>query len=104
MSLNMSSFDHSTRSAAGCVEIHPARGRSLFLLMVGLLLLGLSMTKRLDHDEHQFIASGVLWARRGLLPYRDYPYFHMPYMVFVYGLLFKLSDHLLLVARVFTVL
>src|SRR5690349_6190270 len=59
-----------------------------------LILLGLSLCKRLDHDEHQFIASATLLARRGLLPYRDYPYFHMPHMVFIYAALFRFSDHL----------
>src|SRR3982751_2501664 len=55
---------------------------SIVFLPLLLSLLGLSLFKRLDHDEHQFIASAALLARRGLLPYRDYPYFHMPHMVF----------------------
>ena len=53
----------------------------------------------LDHDEHQFVASGVLLARRGLLPYRDYPYFHTPYLVLAYGVLFRCTAYLLLSAR-----
>src|SRR5438105_3710278 len=71
-------------------------------LAVLLLLIARAMFKRLDHDEHQFIASAVMLSRRSLLPYRDYPHFHMPYLVAVYALLFKLSDHLLLTARLFS--
>jgi hypothetical protein len=35
----------------------------------------------LIHDEHQFIVPGLLTLRDGLLPYRDYPLFHVPYVV-----------------------
>src|SRR5881392_3436095 len=48
-----------------------------------LLLMSISVAHPLDHDEHQFIASGALLARRGLLPYRDYPYFHLPNLVLI---------------------
>jgi len=59
------------------------------------------MGKDVDVDENGFIASGALLARHGQLPYRDYHYNHMPTEVFVYAALFRLTDHLLLVARVF---
>jgi hypothetical protein len=72
-----------------------------FVLLIAAELL-LVFGKALDHDEHQFIASGVLLARRGLLPYRDYPYFHTPDLTFIYAGLFRLSDHLLLSARLFS--
>ena len=55
----------------------------------------------MDIDEHGFIASGALMARAGLLPYRDYHYNHMPTEVFVYAALFRMTDHLLLAARLF---
>jgi hypothetical protein len=74
----------------------------LIALLAVVLILG--MTKPLDHDEHQFVAAGALLARRGLLPYRDYPYFHMPNLVFVDALLFRCSDHLLLAARAVSIL
>ncbi|MDB5319757.1 MAG: hypothetical protein JWN40_1388 [Phycisphaerales bacterium] len=74
----------------------------LAVLFVSLVLLG--VTKPLDHDEHQFVAAGALLARRGLLPYRDYPYFHMPNLVFVDAVLFRFSDHLLLAARAVSIL
>ncbi|MBN3040296.1 MAG: hypothetical protein JW867_04145, partial [Candidatus Omnitrophica bacterium] len=69
-----------------------------------LLLFSLSMNTPLDHDEHQFIASAKLFADNSLLPYIDYPYFHMPYLVFIYALLFKLSASPLIAARLFSVL
>lgn len=66
------------------------------------LLFAVAMTKDFSHDEHQHIAGGALFARHGLLPYRDFPYFHTPYLVFVYGWLFGGGNHLLLIARTFS--
>jgi len=68
------------------------------------ILFGRAVERPLSHDEHQFVASGALLANEGLVPYVDYAYFHMPYLTFVYGALFGLSDHLLLTARAFSVL
>lgn len=59
--------------------------------------------KGLSHDEHQHVAAGALIAREGLLPYVDFPFFHTPYLPYLYALLFSFSDHLLLTARLFTV-
>jgi len=67
------------------------------------VLIGVAMSRAVDHDEHSFIAAGVLLARDGLLPYRDYPYFHLPTLVFVYAAIFKTTNHLLLGARGFNV-
>lgn len=45
-----------------------------------------------SHDEDQFIASAVLLLRNHLLPYRDYPYFHLPNLTFLYaGVIFVLG-------------
>ena len=52
------------------------------------------------HDEHQFIAPGALLASHGLLPYRDYPYFHMPNVAFFYGALDCVFPYRVLPARV----
>lgn len=71
------------------------------LIFPFVLLLG--VTKGLNHDEHQHIAAGVLLGSEGLLPYRDFPHFHTPYLAFVYALLFHTTDHLLLAARLFSV-
>ncbi len=61
------------------------------------------MTKPLDHDEHQFVASGWLIVHQALLPYRDFPYFHLPYLSLVYALAYLFTDHLLLTARLISV-
>ena len=83
-----------------------ARDARVFLIVCALVLpfvLQLAMTQSFSHDENQHIAAGALVAREGLLPYRDFPHFHTPYLAFVYALLFQGADHLLLVARLFTV-
>ncbi|HZK80355.1 MAG TPA: hypothetical protein VFC46_04790, partial [Humisphaera sp.] len=69
-----------------------------------LILFAKSMHEPVDHDENQFIASGVLLARHGLLPYRDYPYFHLPYMVYLYAAVFRVCPCLLLGARLVSTL
>ncbi len=81
-------------------------------ILVLLLFLGFStvyifsraMNMGYNHDEDQFIASASLLARQGLLPYLDYPYFHMPNLVFIYALLYQVVSTLLLWTRVFSVL
>jgi hypothetical protein len=70
------------------------------LCLLALLVGGYALGKPIDHDEHQFIASGVLLARDGLLPYLDYPYFHLPNLIFLYALAFSISPYLLLSARI----
>lgn len=75
-----------------------------FLLVVFVLLFHLSMQHGVNHDEHQFVASGVLLTRNGLLPYVDYPYFHAPYLVFIYAALFSFSPYLFWSAHLFSVL
>ena len=78
--------------------------------MVGLvaagftLLLGHAMVAPFGHDEHQFVFSGQLLADQALLPYLDFPYNHSPYLVFLYGALFKLTDFDLLAARAISAL
>jgi 4-amino-4-deoxy-L-arabinose transferase-like glycosyltransferase len=77
--------------------------RAILLVIALFLLFAQSMTKPLDHDEHQFVASGKVFADHLFLPYRDYPYFHMPYLALIYAGLFTLSDHLLFAARLLSV-
>jgi hypothetical protein len=69
-----------------------------------LLLFGRSMTRPLNHDEHQFVAPAALLTGGGFLPYRDYPYFHMPNQVLLYAALTWWTPHKLLVARAVQVL
>ncbi len=75
---------------------------ALFFAALFVLLFAANVQKPLDHDEHQFVASGALLAERGLLPYRDYAYFHVPNLAFVYAALFGTSRHYLLAARLFS--
>ena len=58
-----------------------------------------AMIMSLSHDENQFVASAYLFSSKGLLPYLDYPYFHMPNLIFIYAGLFKVFGYPLLVAR-----
>ena len=87
---------------------HPLTRRLAFwtlVVFVGALLLvfGRSMHADMDVDEPPFVCSGALLARRGLLPYRDYHYNHMPTEVMVYAMLFRASPYLLMTARSFQV-
>lgn len=95
-----------TDSAAPAATTEPIRWLRDFLIVAALALpfvLALSMNRGLNHDEHQHIAAGAVFAREGLLPYRDFPHFHTPYLAFIYGALFRVSDHLMLAARLFSV-
>jgi hypothetical protein len=74
-------------------------------LFLFTLALNVSRAVRDDysHDEDQFIASARLLLDEGQLPYLDYPFFHTPYLIFVYALLFTLtSNYNLLAARLFS--
>jgi hypothetical protein len=72
----------------------------VFVLGAMLILSAAALPRQLDHDEHQFVASGVLLARNGLLPYFDYPYFHVPNLVFLYAAVDLFAASPLLAARI----
>lgn len=78
-----------------------------FLCSMFILLLGKNMQEPLHHDEHMYVTSGAMLSDQAMLPYKDYAYFQMPDLVFVYAALFKGldvftdSDLNLLAARVF---
>jgi hypothetical protein len=71
---------------------------------VFLLLFSRSMSRFMDLDEHQFVAPPLLLNQDGLLPYRDYPYFHMPNLVFLYAVVLQWLPYKLLAARTVSVL
>ncbi len=77
----------------------PAIGATLFLLLVAAVLFDRAMTQSLSHDEHQFIAAGWWLAKASLLPYRDFPYHHMPYQIPLNALAVTLSPYVLLSGR-----
>lgn len=74
--------------------------------LAGVLALALVASKAFEgfahRDEHQFIVPGLLTMREGLLPYRDYPLFHMPYLVLLHGALGAGTGWPLLSARAVT--
>jgi 4-amino-4-deoxy-L-arabinose transferase-like glycosyltransferase len=76
----------------------------ILFVLIAITLFGIAMSRGLNRDENQFIAAGALFARQGLLPYRDYPYFHVPNLMFIYAALFRCSSYLLLTSRLFSVL
>jgi hypothetical protein len=84
----------------------------LLPILLGLLLLAFAMAlifacammHGYNHDENQFIASGYLLAKQGLLPDLDYPYFHMPNLVLIYALIYMQVTNLLFWARLFSAL
>ncbi len=86
-----------------------AQGRLLavyaaFFALTALLLVNEAMVRGLGHDEHQFVASGRLLADEGLWPYLDYPYFHLPYLAGLYGLVYRFTPAGFLAARAVSVL
>lgn len=81
--------------------------RIVFLLLViaagGLLLFARGMDRDLNHDEHQFLAPGALLQRQGVVPYRDYPMFHLPNLTYIYGSLLRFTDHYVLAAKLVSI-
>ena len=66
--------------------LHTAVLAVILTAVAGLLFLA-AMQRGLNHDEHQFVAPGLLIAREGKLPYRDFPMFHLPNLALLYALL-----------------
>ena len=98
----------SAKSGAGADGAPPNwRGLAtlgVLILGFGILLFARCMDGGLNHDEHQFLAPAALLAREGLLPYRDFPLFHLPNVIFVYATLERISSHLIFSAKAFSIL
>src|SRR3954470_16284627 len=77
---------------------------ALLTSLVGALLFLYAISRDLNHDEHQFIAPGVLISREGLLPYRDFPMFHLPNLAFIYAGLDRLTHQPVWSAKVLNAL
>jgi hypothetical protein len=93
-----------SRGAMGWLHSTVARWLPRVLPLLGLavvsaLVASASLRHRLDHDESFFVASGVLLARQGLIPYRDFLFLHTPYLALLYAALFRVSGVLLLSSR-----
>ena len=89
-------------AAPGRSPWHMALLGVLWVALAVLPALLVNLGRNLNPDEHQFVVAGVLLLREGLLPYRDYAYFHVPNLALVYAGLFALFDSLLLSARAFS--
>jgi hypothetical protein len=63
------------------------------------LLFARTMSRDLNHDEHQFLAPAALLSREGLQPWRDYPLFHLPNLVFAYAAADRLTGDLIFGAK-----
>lgn len=75
----------------------------LGLAIVSAVLASAALRHPLSHDESFFVTGGVLLARQGLLPYRDFLYGHTPYLDLLYAGLFRISGSLLLASRLSSV-
>lgn len=80
-------------------RVLPAVALLLLLALAAPLLMQNALDRPVSRDEHQFVASAALLARQGLLPFRDYPYFHVPYQVPAQALFIKLGADPLTGAR-----
>ncbi len=76
----------------------------LFYLFILAIILSRAVSSGINHDENQFITPGQLLIEQGLLPYRDYPYTHMPYAIPFYALAASVSQFDYLAARLLGVL
>ena len=63
-----------------------------------------AMQQPYNHDENVYITGGKLLADQKLLPYLDYRHSHMPNIIFINALVFRITDYLLLGARTVNVL
>lgn len=88
---------------AGRLRAGMLLGAALVIGAAILVALAQAMSLPLSHDEHQFVVSGRLLADQGLLPYRHFPFHHLPNLVLVYALLGGLIPGLLLNARLVSV-
>ena len=76
------------------------RGGAVLSIVATLLIIGaasalaysMAMRLPLSHDEHQFVAGGWLLGKYGMLPYRDFPFHHLPNLLFFYAALGQLSS------------
>ena len=72
----------------------------IFIFYAATISLVYSLAGKLNHDEHQFMASAFMVAQQGLHPYQDFAYFHMPNLVYIYAPFF-LTPFPFLLARIF---
>jgi 4-amino-4-deoxy-L-arabinose transferase-like glycosyltransferase len=89
-------------SAASAFLPWPVRRRLPFVGVAALVLVlqfARAMNRDFDLDEHLFVAPPALLVQQGVLPYVDYPYDHMPTLVYLYAALTGWAPYKLLAAR-----
>lgn len=89
--------DHASLRVAGNLK-----NRWVFVSLGMVVLVALfarAMTREPDGDEDQFVAPPAALAQDGWLPYVDYPYFHMPNLVFLQAGLTGWAPYKLLASR-----
>lgn len=52
-------------------------------IAVLVILFAKSMFRSFDHDENMYVTAAVMLSK-GLIPYRDFPYTHLPNLLFIY--------------------
>lgn len=72
---------------------------ALIVLGAWLLTFARTVDRDLNHDEHQFLAPAALVSREGLAPWRDFPLYHLPNLVYAYAAADWLSGDLVLGAK-----
>lgn len=82
MSESRNKLQQHTRSAAS-YRIAAA----VLVLIFSVLLVFHALARPLNHDEHQFLAPAALIAKEGLVPYADFPLFHLPNSALLYAAL-----------------
>jgi len=76
----------------------------VIVVVSSYLVFARGIERPLNHDEHQFLAPAAVLARHGALPYRDFPLFHLPNLVFVYAAVERLGFDLVLGAKLVSIL
>ena len=75
------------------------------LLLFGVLLFNLSLAVRASYsrDENLYISGAYLFSQ-GLVPYRDFYYTHLPYLLPLQALSFRFTHYLILAGRMISAL
>ncbi len=74
-------------------------GLIVLILAVWAVMFARTMDRDLNHDEHQFLAPAALVSREGLVPWRDFPLYHLPNLVYAYAAADRVTGDLILGAK-----
>jgi hypothetical protein len=74
-------------------------GLCVLILAAWALMFVRTMDRDLNHDEHQFLAPAALVSREGLAPWRDFPLYHLPNLVYAYAAADRVTGDLVFGAK-----